>query len=136
MSSVIFTGKCPAAECQHSRGYVAGCNFGNTGHINNINNNSVIPSHCGAACRGRGETSSRHSISAVPCGRYRKAQTTSGVLVGLVLGVALRLQLECAVLGVEVRAQAGGELVQHLVGPAGAQYGVLHHHVGGEDRDT
>ncbi|MBP1233937.1 hypothetical protein JOE40_003580 [Arthrobacter sp. PvP102] len=44
-SPVIVTSKCPAAETQHTRGYVASRNFGNTSHINNINNNNVISSH-------------------------------------------------------------------------------------------
>jgi hypothetical protein len=55
-----------------------------------------------------------------------------GVLVGLVRGMACRLQLERAVLCIKVGAKAGGQLVQDLVRAFRAKQFVLHHYVGGE----
>lgn len=47
------------------------------------------------------------------------------MLVRLVLRVAGRFQLERAVLRVEVRAQAGAQMVQELIGPIRAQHAVF-----------
>ncbi len=59
----------------------------------------------------------------------------SGVVGGLVSAVALRLELEGAVLDVEVAAEAFGEGVEHLTGPAVADAGVVDDDVGGEHGD-
>ncbi|MDQ0692682.1 hypothetical protein QF047_003642 [Arthrobacter sp. W4I7] len=53
----------------------------------------------------------------------------SGVLVRFVFGVGGRFQLEGAVVGIKVGAQAGDQFVQQLVRAPCGQHAVLHHHM-------
>ncbi len=94
--------------------------FSNSSHINNINHNSVI----------RREPSWRvAALARAHEQQDRRLSKRLGVLVRLVFGVRGRFQLERAVVGIEVGAQAGHQLVQQLVRSAGGQHAVLHHHV-------